>query len=72
MLKIFIAYVFLFSGGDPVGTIHLNTVYSSYEACMTGLKEAAPDIKKMAVESKVVPSPVCVEVPVPTEVKTND
>lgn len=73
MVKIFLAYVWLFSGGLPVGAIHLNDVYKDYPACVKGLEDAATEIKTFAQGQGVsIVIPKCVELDVPEEIKASN
>lgn len=75
MVKIFLAYVWLFSGGQPLGAVHINEVFPDYPSCQTAIAKQITDIRTMVEkesDSKPVLVPKCVELEVPAEVKASD
>lgn len=75
IVKIFLAYVWLFAGGQPLGAVHINEVFTDFSSCQKALDTEVPSILAMIEkesDSKPVLVPKCVELDVPTEVKTAD
>lgn len=72
MVKIFLAYIFLFHDGQAVGSLRMNEVFRDYPSCVAALNEKAPSVAKEALVDGLIITTKCVEVDVPQEVKAGD